>query len=216
MNDQPYRSTTPATQSIPMSKFRLAAGLLIIGFIPSVASAEKLASVFNGKDFAGWKVPADSETWFQVADGQMKIQSGPEKKGKTLWTEKEYKNFVMEFDFKFGKGTVDTGIFIRNDKEQIQIGISGSLKRDMTGSPYIAGKGYPVEAKGVQEILKLDDWNEMTIVAKGKNYTVWLNGKHVMSYDSESAIEKGPIGIQLHGGKEMACEYRKIRLSELN
>ena len=81
---------------------------------------------------------------------------------------------------------------------------------------YISGKGYPVEAKGVKDILKLDDWNHMTIVAIGKNYTVWLNGKHVMSYDSESAIEKGPIGIQLHGNRDMSCFYRKMTLAELN
>ena len=37
----------------------------------------------------------------------------------------------------------------------------------MTGS-YISGKGYPVEAKGVKELLKLDDWNTMKICAEGK------------------------------------------------
>lgn len=180
------------------------------------ASAQPLAPLFNGKDFSGWKVPKNNKVWFQVKDGQLKVENGPEKEGQTLWTEKQYKNFVMEFDFKFGEGTVDTGIFVRNDREQIQIGISGSLKRDMTGSPYIAGKGYPVEGKGVKEILKLDDWNAMTIVAKGKNYSVWLNGKHVMTYDSDSAIKKGPIGIQLHGSREMTCWYRNMKLGELD
>ena len=45
--------------------------------------------------------------------------------------------------------------------------------------------------------------------------SVWLNGKHVMSYDSESAIEKGPIGIQLHGKRDMAVDYRRMTLAEL-
>ena len=86
----------------------------------------------------------------------------------------------------------------------------------MTASPYISGKGYPVEATGVAELLKLDGWNAMTIVALGKNYTVWLNGRHVMTYDSESAAQKGPVGIQLHGGRDMSIDYRNITLAELD
>ncbi len=121
----------------------------------------------------------------------------------------------MTFDFKMGSGTVDSGIYVRNSKEQIQIGISGSLKRDMTASPYIAGKGYPIEAEGIPKLLKLNDWNRMKIEARGKQYTVWLQGKQVMTYESSSAIDKGPIGIQLHGNRQMAIEYRDIRLAEL-
>ena len=113
-----------------------------------------------------------------------------------------------------GEGIVDSGVFVRN-QEQIQIGISGSLKRDMTASPYIPGKGYPVEAKNVKKLLKPDDWNSMKIVAKGSNYKVWLNGEHVISYDSDTAIASGPVGIQLHGDRDMGIDYRNIRLGEI-
>jgi hypothetical protein len=179
---------------------------------PDQTSSHGLPSIFNGKDLTGWKVPADNK-WWTVNDGVLQVRSGPEKKGSTLWSERDYTNFVMQFDFKLGEGTVDSGIYVRNAKEQIQIGISGSLKRDMTASPYISGKGYPVEASGVKELLKLDDWNSMTVVAKGANYTAFLNGKHVMTYDSESAIEKGPVGIQLHGNRDMTIDYRNITLA---
>ena len=179
------------------------------------ANAEPLPAAFNGQDFAGWRLPPNN-IWWQADQGVLQVKSGPERTSSEIWTVRDYANFVMEFDFKFGKGRVDSGIFLRNSKEQIQIGISGSLKRDLTASPYIAGKGYPVEAEGVAEILKLDDWNTMTIVAKGKQYTVWLNNRYVMSYESESAIDSGPIGIQLHGGNEMSIGYRKIRIAELD
>ena len=186
-------------------------------FVGIPAPAQEMQHVFNGKDLDGWRVEPDgSNIWWTVQGDVLKLENGPKKTGSTLWTKKEFANFVMEFEFKMGHGTVDTGVYVRTPKEQIQIGISGSLKRDMTGSPYIAGKGYPVEAKGVKELLKLDDWNEMTIVAKGKNYCVWLNGQHVMTYDSESAEARGPIGIQLHGNREMSAYYRNIRLAELN
>ena len=186
---------------------------LLIG--PSLHAGDSLPSAFSGKDFSGWKLPEDN-IWWTAENGVMKLQSGPKKKGTNLWTLAEYGDFIMDFDFKMGHGTVDTGIFMRTGSEQIQIGISGSLKRDMTGSPYISGKGYPVEGEGVQEILRPKDWNHMTIVAIGKNYTVYLNGRHVMTYDSESAIEKGPIGIQLHGNRDMSAEYKHIKIAALN
>lgn len=179
------------------------------------ALAGDLPLVFTGYNFDGWKLP-EHNIWWSAKNGILKLDSGPNKKGSTLWTVKEYGNFIMEFEFKMGRGTVDTGIYLRTSKEQIQIGISGSLNRDMTASPYIAGKGYPVEAKNIRQTLKPKDWNHMTIVAIGKNYSVWLNGRHVMSYDSESAVKRGPVGIQLHGGKDMSAEYKNIAIAELN
>ena len=186
----------------------------ILLILQSTADDEELKSIFNGKDLTGWDVP-DNNIWFTVKDGVLKLENGPQKKGQTLWTSDEYENFEMEFDFKMGKGTVDSGVYVRNSREQIQIGISGSLKRDMTGSPYISGKGYPVEAKGVKELLKLDDWNTMKICAEGKKYTVWLGGEKIMTYESDSAIKKGKIGIQLHGNRVMSIEYRNLKARSL-
>ena len=186
----------------------------ILLILQSTADVGELKSIFNGKDLTGWDVP-DNNIWFTVKDGVLKLENGPQKKGQTLWTSDEYENFEMEFDFKMGKGTVDSGVYVRNSREQIQIGISGSLKRDMTGSPYISGKGYPVEAKGVKELLKLDDWNTMKICAEGKKYTVWLGGEKIMTYESDSAIKKGKIGIQLHGNRVMSIEYRNLKARSL-
>jgi len=176
----------------------------------------KLKPIFSGKDLAGWQVPKgnDEAGWYSAVDGVLKIKNGPNKKGSILWSKKKFRNFVMEFDFRFGEGTVDSGVHVRN-KDQIQIGISGSLKRDMTCSPYIPGKGYPVEAKNIKKLLKSKGWNTMKIQAIGKQYTVWLQGEKVMKYKSDSAIDEGPVGIQLHGNRVMAIDYRKIKLAEL-
>ena len=114
-----------------------------------------------------------------------------------------------------GDGTVDSGIFLRGENDQIQIGISGSLKRDMTGSPYIPKLRYPVEATKAKDVLKLKDWNTLKIKVIDKTYTVWLNSVEVMNYTSEGIPPTGPIGIQLHPGNEMSISYRKILLAEL-
>ena len=181
---------------------------------PRITQAQRLPLAFDGKNLAGWRVP-EGNIWWSVEKGVLKVESDPKRLGSELWTVREYDNFVMELEFKFGKGTVDSGVFVRNSREQIQIGISGSLKRDMTASPYIAGKGYPVEARGIQDLLDLKDWNLMTIVAKEKTYSVWLNNQHVMTYESETAAAKGPIGLHLHPGNTMSIHFRNIRIADL-
>ena len=184
-------------------------------FATLVAYAQEpiLKKIFNGKNLKGWVAPANN-TWWMAGKGILFVKSGPDKKGSILWTEKKYKDFIIETDFLMGDGVVDSGIFLRSENDQIQIGISGSLKRDLTASPYIPKKGYPVEAK-VKDILKLKDWNTMKVKVVGKSYTVWLNGIEVMNYTSEKIVDEGPVGLQLHPGNEMSISYRNIRLAEL-
>jgi len=164
----------------------------------------------------GWKVPKGNEAskWYQVNNNILEVRSGSKKKGSVLWTKKEYQDFEVSLEFRFIDGIIDSGIHLRNS-DQIQIGISGSLKRDMTCSPYIPGKGYPVEAKNIKKLLKPKDWNQMRIRAVGQNYTVWLQEEEVMKYKSSSAKEKGPIGIQLHGSRNMKIDFQDISVKEL-
>lgn len=175
------------------------------------AQEAKFSKAFNGKNLNGWVVP-NNNIWWTLSDGVLEAKSDPTQHGSILWTENKYKNFIIKLDFKFGEGTVDSGVFIRNSKEQIQIGESGSLKRDMTASPYIAKKGYPVEAKNIKRLLKPNDWNSMKIKAEGKVYTAWLNGEKVMTYESETAIEEGPIGLQLHPDRDMGISFKNVKL----
>ena len=195
---------------------KLFIGVLWLGLAGGLLGQPQPKSIFNGKDFTGWEVPKGNEAagWYKAVDGVLKIENGPKKKGSILWTKKKYRDFIMTFEFRFGEGVVDSGVHVRN-RDQIQIGISGSLKRDMTCSPYIPGKGYPVEAKNIKKLLKAKDWNKMVIQAVGKEYTVWLQGEKVMTYKSDSAIAEGPIGIQLHGNRVMAIDFRKLVVSEL-
>ncbi|MEX2593341.1 MAG: DUF1080 domain-containing protein [Anditalea sp.] len=183
-------------------------------FLQVQAQEAKMKPIFNGKNLKGWVVP-ENNIWWTASDGILSVVSDPDKTGSTLWTEKEFKDFVMEADFLMGEGVVDSGFFLRSEKDQIQIGISGSLKRDMTASPYVPGKAYPVEAKGVKDLLKMDDWNTMKVRLEGETYTVWLNGKEVMTYTSENMPEKGPIGIQLHPNNEMSIDFRNIMVGEI-
>ena len=191
----------------------LASFLLLTVIVSTQAQDPKLKKIFNGKNLKGWVEPANN-VWWTVNDGVLFVKSTAEKKGSILWTESKYENFIIQADFLMGDGTVDSGIFLRSEHDQIQIGISGSLKRDLTASPYIPKKGYPVEAK-VKDILKLKDWNTMKVKVVGSTYTVWLNGAEVMTYTSENMPASGPVGFQLHPGNEMSVSFRNIRLAEI-
>ena len=193
----------------------LIATLILLGF-QSMSNAQepKLKKIFNGKNLKGWVVPENNNNNWIANDGILNVKSSADKKGSNLWTEKKYNNFIISADFIMLDGVVDSGIFLRSENDQIQIGISGSLKRDLTASPYLPKLKYPVEAN-VKDILKLKDWNTMKIKVVDKTYTVWLNGVEVMTYTSESIPANGPIGIQLHPGNEMSINYRNIRLAEL-
>lgn len=193
----------------------LIATLILLGF-QSMSNAQepKLKKIFNGKNLKGWVVPENNNNNWIANDGILNVKSSADKKGSNLWTEKKYNNFIISADFIMLDGVVDSGIFLRSENDQIQIGISGSLKRDLTASPYLPKLKYPVEAN-VKDILKLKDWNTMKIKVVDKTYTVWLNGVEVMTYTSESIPANGPIGIQLHPGNEMSINYRNILLAEL-
>lgn len=187
--------------------------LALVALLSAVSFADELPPTLT-KSLAGWKPSTLAHCW-KLDDGVLTVTSDESRAGSTLWTEKEYGDFIIELEFKSVSGTVDSGVFLRQENDQIQIGISGSLKRDMTASPYIGGKGYPVEATGVAEALKADGWNAMKVVAVGNDYDVWLNGKHVCHYESDTAVERGPVGLQLHPGNEMVIQFRNVRLAEL-
>lgn len=196
------------------TKFHIFMALVIVAGVLVQAANPKMKRIFNGKNLNGWVEP-ENNSWWTAKDGVLSAKSGPERKGSILWTEKTYGNFIFQTDFKMGEGTVDSGIFIRSEDLQIQIGISGSLKRDMTGAPYIPGKGYPIEAEGVDNLLNPDGWNTMKVKAKDNIYTVWLNDQKVMTYKSEHTNDKGPIGLQLHPGNEMTIDFRNMMVAEL-
>ncbi len=173
-------------------------------------------TLFDGKTLESWKIP-DGGEW-TVKKGKIIVKNNPGKKGSILWTNESYNDFVVQLDFKMIKGNIDSGIFMRGEDKnnpQIQIGVSGSLKRDMTGSPYVPGAGYPVEAKNINRLLRLKGWNTIRARAVNNKYTVWLNGEEVMNYTLDNANLQGPIGIQLHPGREMEIHFKKVVIGKL-
>src|SRR5690606_12745708 len=163
-----------------MMKNKILWALALLISISAIAQEPKFKTAFNGKNLKGWTV-AENNIWWSVENGTLIAKSDPQKKGSILWNETEYTDVVIETDFRCDSGTLDSESIIRNDKRQIQVGISESLKQDVTASHCIQGKRYPIEAQNIKDIQRPKDWNTMKVIATAGYYEVWLNTIHVMS-----------------------------------
>ena len=185
------------------------------------ADEPKLKPLFNGHDLTNFKAEESKEFW-RVEDGVLIGESNAEKKGNYLWTQKEYRDFVIEFDVRWKGVTergVDTGVEMRKPNIQLQLGISGSLKVDMSGSWYTGGQEkYPEagQAKEAKTLMKPEgEWNHFRIQAKGDTFTCWINGQKASEYTDPKFSGAAPIGLQIHPGVVMRCDYRNILFAEL-
>ena len=53
------------------------------------------------------------------------------------------------------------------------------------------------------------------IQAKGDTFTCWINGTKASEYKDPKFAGPAPLGLQIHPGVEMKCEYRNIRIAPL-
>lgn len=189
-----------------------AALLLATTTIAEVPPTADLPAIFNGSDLTGWKVVGDP--YWKVVNGVLVGENDAEKKGSMLYTVKSYADVIVEGEVRF-TGEIDSGIMVRKPELQVQIGVSRSLKKDMTCSFY-TGK-YPEEARAPRaaELLKPGAWNRIRIEARGDTFTVWLNGEQVSQYTSDTYREPAPIGLQIHAGLVMKVEFRDLRAKPL-
>jgi 3-keto-disaccharide hydrolase len=192
--------------------------LTAVRFIaPAAEDTDDWKPLLDGNDLSAWKVPEPNPFW-KVVDGVLVGESNPEKKGSMLWTKKSYHDFVIECEARWS-GEIDSGIMLRKPELQMQMGVSRSLKKDMTCSFYTGGKEkYPEsgQAKNLEKLFKTDDWNKYRLEAKGDTFTVWLNGERIVKYVDPKYAEAAPIGLQIHPGLKMKVEFRNIRLRSLD
>jgi hypothetical protein len=204
-----------------MNTHALALAVLLGAALASPAAEPKLEPLFNGKDLTNFKAAESKEFW-RVEDGILIGENNAAKKENYLWTEKEYGDFVLEFDARWKSATdrgVDTGIEMRKPKIQLQLGISGSLRVDMTGCFYTGGQtAYPEagQAKDRKNLLKPEgQWNTFRIQAEGDTFTCWINGQKASEYTDSKFSGAAPLGLQVHGGVVMKCEYRNLKIAGL-
>ncbi len=75
-----------------------------------------------------------------------------------------------------------------------------------------------IDQAGFEKLYKLDDWNDVVIIAQGNHIQHFMNGTQVLDFtdnDPQLALSEGILALQLHGGKPMWTEFKNIRIKEL-
>lgn len=75
-----------------------------------------------------------------------------------------------------------------------------------------------IDQKGFQDLMKVDEWNDVVIIAKGRQIRHYLNGKLILDFTDhpDNALTEGVLALQLHAGKPMWAEFKNVRVRSLD
>ena len=64
------------------------------------------------------------------------------------------------------------------------------------------------------KLFKVDEWNDVIIIAKGRHIQHYMNGRLVLDFEDaeKNALLEGILALQLHAGNPMWTEFRNIRV----
>ena len=183
------------------------------------AIAQESRSLFNGKDLSGW-VQMHGGDW-SVEDGVIVGRNGvewttnPEKSGSWLRTEKEYDDFVFEFEYAVNeKG--NSGVFLRSalQKNPAFTGHEMQILEDRGREPKVwtTGALYDVVAPTKNMSKPANAWNQAKIETTGAQVTIWLNGEKIVDHKSDRRT-KGYLGLQNHDDKAV-IKFRNLKITE--
>jgi len=216
-------------RSLPPLAAIVAAGLL--SSCSTIPSESGFTSLFDGKSLSGWRsvgAPADS---YRVEDGAIVCTPA----GRNLFTEREFSDFVLRFEFKLEDGS-NNGIGIRAPLEgdaaylgmEIQVLDQKAADTNKWGKlrpEQYHGSVYDVFAAKRGALKSNGEWNQEEIFAQGRKIKVTVNGQVILDADLNSVTnrakilrhpglfrERGHIGFLGHGDR---VAFRNIRVKEL-
>jgi len=188
--------------------------------------------LFNGKDMSGW---VGGVAGYRVEDGVMicdPLRGG----GGNIYTEGEYGDFVMRFEFRLTPGA-NNGLGIRAPLEGNAAYVAMELQiLDDTSPRYRGwlkdwqhhGSIYGVVPAQPGHLKPVGLWNCQEVIARGRQITVKLNGRTIVDADIEKASTpktidgqdhpgllrpSGHIGFLGHGDQ---VEFRNLRVKRLD
>lgn len=202
----------------------------VIGITPIIAGdpPKGFESLFNGKDLSGWKSSGKMEVW--GAEKEVIFCQGGG--GGWLMTENKYGDFELRVEYKMPPGG-NSGVGIRSPLKgdsayvgmEIQLiddeGWPGMLQKwQNTGAIYNVVPPKTINNK------KIGEWNQMTIIAKGRQIKVVNNGAIIIDANLDDYVKehgkkhpgilesntKGHIGFQSYNKR---VEFRNIYLKAL-
>lgn len=224
-----------------------AGGLLLSAcLLASEAFVPGWTEIFDGRSLDGWVAP-DMSFW-SVRDGAITGTSTEPLASNyyLVWQRGKPADFELSLRFKIqGTSQANSGVQFRSKVhpngfvEGYQADIArypehcGVLYDETPGRGLLAKRGQRLcidetgqrvstffgDESDLFKVVRLDDWNEYHIVARGSWVSARLNGDlvwQVVDRDtSRRADEPGVIALQLHSGPPMTIQFKDIRLRDL-
>jgi hypothetical protein len=109
-----------------------------------------------------------------------------------------------------------TGFIYEEGGKRGRICLAGEKATWQDGKKNVVGT--LLDAEGYKQLFKLDDWNEVIIVAEGNHIRHYLNGTMILDFtdqDPQGALKEGILALQLHAGKPMWAEFKNVRIKDL-
>ncbi len=197
----------------------------------ALSAEDGFVPLFDGKTLNGWFIVNKQGPGYVVENGVLVC---PADGGQKLFTEKQYSNFILRFEFKLEPDS-NNGVAVRAPREghtstqgiEIQI-------LDQSGPRYSKEKLRPEQYHGsVYDVIpartgflkKPGEWQEQEVTADGRRITIRLNGATIVDADLDMVREAevlkkhpglarttGHVGFLGHGTR---VEFRNIRIKEL-
>lgn len=192
-----------------------------------------LKPVFNGKDLSGWNkvdrpnVKAPPE--WSVKDGAIHVEKGPGQ----LETDAAWDDFVFQIEVRTNaQGPThhpNSGVFFRGEKGSFWSGYESQIRNEYKegnrAAPVDFGTGGVYHYQPARRVVSNDnEFFTKTIVARGRQINVWVNGFQVSSYSDAreegtdarklAVLKAGVISLQAHD-PTTNLDFRSLRIAAL-
>jgi len=181
------------------------AACLLAGSCRAADADLKWISLFNGKDLAGWTKVHGVEA--EVHDGCLRILKGMG----WLRSDKEFSDFILEFEWRALDEKYDSGIFFRaglDGKPWPDKSYQVNLRYDMLGGLV---KGFTPVVPAETPKLPLNQWVKFRLEVRGNKVLLDVDGERAWDTDKVEP-GKGYLGIQI---EDRRFDFRNLRVAEL-
>ena len=199
---------------------------------PSTAASQAPAeagfvSLFNGRDLDGWTGAVEG---YEVKDGAIACKAG---KGGTLFTTRQYRNFVVRLEFKLPPAG-NNGLAIRypGTGDPAYAGMTELQVLDDPNPKYATldprqahGSAYGMVPSIRGHLKPVGEWNQEEVTVTGSTIKVVLNGTTIL--DTDLAGVTAFMADSPHPGKDRTeghfgfaghsdpVAFRNVRIREL-
>ena len=198
---------------------------------PKSEPQSEFTSLFNGENLDGWVGNTQS---YRAENGMIVINPEEGKGGGNLYTEKEYDNFHLRFEFQLTPGA-NNGLGIHAPLEgdaayagkELQI-LDNTAPKYAELKPYqYHGSVYGIIPAKRGFLAPIGEWNQQEVIVNVPKITVILNGTTILEGDLAEATQDGTMDGKDHPGLQRnsghigflghgdVLRFRNIEIKEL-